>query len=151
VNYLKLSEDQYLKERLEDQIKWYDTKSIRCQKTYKWMKRLELVSAALIPILSTQSSDWVSFALIVSILGAIVVIIEGIVSLGKYHENWIDYRSICETLKQEKYMYLTLTGVYKTSPNEAFDLLVERIESVISKENVNWANLHSAKKGEKSE
>ncbi|WP_342480022.1 DUF4231 domain-containing protein [Paenibacillus sp. FSL L8-0340] len=147
---MKISEDQYLKERLEDQIDWYDTKSIECQKTYKWMKRVELVSAALIPILSTQSSGWVSFAVIVSILGAIIVIIEGLVSLGKYHENWIEYRSICETLRQEKYMYLTLTGVYKTNPDEAFDLLVERIESVISKENVNWANLHSAKKGEES-
>lgn len=147
---MKISEDQYLVERLEDQIDWYDNSSIKCQKKYKWMKRVELVSAALIPILSTQSSGWISFAVIVSILGAIVVIIEGLVSLGKYHENWIEYRSICETLRQEKYMYLTLTGVYKTTADEAFDLLVERIESVISKENVNWANLHSAKKGEDS-
>lgn len=147
---MKITEDQYFKERLDNQIEWYDMKSGDCQKIYKSMKRVELVAAALIPILSTQSSNWFSVAVIVSILGAVIVVIEGFVSLGKYHENWIDYRSICETLKQEKYMYLTRTGVYKTSSDDTFDLLVERIESVISKENVNWANLHSAKKGEES-
>lgn len=145
---MEISEENYIKERLENQITWYDTKSQKCQKIYKCLKRSELIAAALIPVLSSQSSSWRGIALIISILGAIIVVIEGVTSLGKYHENWIEYRSICETLRQEKYMYLTRSGIYKTSSNEAFELLVERIESVISKENVNWANLHSNKKGE---
>lgn len=140
---MNISEEDYISERLEDQIGWYDKKSISCQKKYKRLKFLEIFSAALIPILSTQSATLWYLVTIVSVLGALIVVIEGVINLGKYHENWIEYRSICETLRQEKYMYLTRTGIYKTPSDEAFGLLVERVESVISKENVNWANLHS--------
>ena len=145
---MPISEVEYLKERLEDQINWYDKKSTKCQKYYKWHKVIEITAAALIPILAAQSSSFKAVAIIISILGSAIVVIEGLVNLGKYHENWIEYRSVSETLKQEKYMYLTQSGVYKTSKEDAFELLVERIESVISKENVNWANLHSNKKGD---
>ena len=42
-------------------------------------------------------------------------------------------------------MYLTRTGVYDTE--SPFKLLVERVESIISKENVNWASLNSNQNG----
>ncbi|OMF48754.1 hypothetical protein BK135_10495 [Paenibacillus peoriae] len=141
-----MTEREYLFERLEDQINWYDKKSSDCQKKYKRLKWVEIGSAAAIPILSGFSSNLQVIAVIISLLGASIAIIESLLSLGKYHENWIEYRGISETLKQEKYMYLTRAGVYKIS--EPFELLVERIESIISKENINWANLNSKKQGE---
>lgn len=140
---MNITEESYITDRLENQISWYDEKSSNCQKKYKCLKIIEISSAALIPILSTQSSTLLYLITIVSLLGALIVVIEGLINLGKYHENWIEYRGICETLRQEKYMYLTRTGIYNISSNAAFGLLVERVESVISKENVNWANLHS--------
>ena len=37
-------------------------------------------------------------------------------------------------------MYLYKTGVYKDDTNR-FEYFVERIESIISQENINWASL----------
>ena len=37
-------------ERLEDQINWYDRKSNYCQRVYKWLKVIEILAAALVPL-----------------------------------------------------------------------------------------------------
>ena len=39
-------------------------------------------------------------------------------------------------------MYQTQTGVYKNEEDK-FALLVERCETIISSENINWANLQT--------
>lgn len=140
---MEITENDYFKERLDQQIEWYDKKSQSHQKSYKWAKRIEFVLAALIPLLSGFSKDLSFFSISVGILGAAITVIEGLLSMSKHHENWIEYRSICETLKQEKYTYLTRTGVYRTE--YPFVLLVERVENIISRENVNWANINSKK------
>lgn len=134
-----MNEEDYLNQRLENQINWYDKKSIGCQKKYKWLKRLEILFATAIPVVISINP----ITIIVSILGGSIAFIEGWLSLSKYHENWIEYRRICELLRQEQYMYLTKSGVYNS--DHTLNYLVERVESIVSKENVNWANLHSEK------
>ncbi|PIC81075.1 hypothetical protein CSV75_04660 [Sporosarcina sp. P18a] len=135
-----MEELEYVKERLDNQIKWYDDKSISHQKIYKRWKIAQIIISASIPFV-VGYVDIVKFlAIIVGLMGVVITCIEGILTLGKYHENWIEYRSICETLRHEKYMYLTKTGVYSNEPS--FINLVERVESVISQENVNWAALN---------
>ena len=57
--------------------------------------------------------------------------------LGQHHENWLEYRTTCESLKHEKYLFLTRTEPYDS--NAAFALLVRRVESLLSKENSAWA------------
>lgn len=140
-----MDESSYIKKRLDDQIDWYDNKSISAQNKYKRLKLIEIIVAALIPVLSIFSQDFIQVTWIIALSGGIITIIEGWLNIANYHENWIEYRSICETLKHEKYMFITGTGVYNT--NDSFKYLVERIESIISKENVNWANLNKKSNG----
>lgn len=137
----------YLEDRLNNQIDWYDKKSISSQKKYKSLKLLEIIMASIIPVLSVFSKDFNFITWIIAIVGSSISIIEGWLAVMKYHENWIEYRSICETLKHEKYMFLTDTGVYST--HNSFKLLVERVESIISKENINWANMNKKSNGGK--
>ena len=137
----------YLEDRLNNQIDWYDKKSISSQKKYKSLKLLEIIMASIIPVLSVFSKDFNFITWIIAIVGSSISIIEGWLVVMKYHENWIEYRSICETLKHEKYMFLTDTGVYST--HNSFKLLVERVESIISKENINWANMNKKSNGGK--
>ncbi len=59
-------------ERLEQQIKWYDTKSASAQKWYKRLKLLEIIMAASIPALAHL------FPTVTAILGAGIVVLEGI-------------------------------------------------------------------------
>lgn len=135
-----MEEESYLKERLEDQIAWYDKKSQWNQKLFKWLRIAEIMAAAAIPFLTgyiTQSSVEIKFT--VGFLGVVVAVIAGIVPLCKFHEHWIQYRTTCETLKHHKYLFLTKSSPY--NDENAFTFLVENIESFISKENSNWQNL----------
>ncbi len=72
-------------------------------------------------------------------MGIVIAFIVGILSLYIFQENWINYRTTTETLKYEKYQFLTKTGVYGDKKNaEVFKMLVTRAEAIISKENTNW-------------
>lgn len=143
-----ISEEQYIEERLDHQIDWYDDKSLSHQRKYRKIKRAVIILAPLIPVLSIFIKyEEFLFSIIIGVLGSLITILEGLLSLGKYQENYIEYRRICETLKHEKYQYLTRTGVY--SEAAPFKLLVERIESIISQENLNWANMQNSSEGEK--
>lgn len=136
-----MTDEEYFQERLDHQIKWYDTKSQKSQKLYKRFKGVEIGISATIPLFAGFISANKIWATVVGILGVIITAIEGWLAITKYHESWIEYRGICETLKHEKYMYLTKTGVYNSE--DPFKLFVERVESIISKENLNWANLNN--------
>ncbi|WP_302848199.1 DUF4231 domain-containing protein [Paenibacillus naphthalenovorans] len=125
--------------RLNNQINWYDTKSNESQKYYKRFQKIEIIAAAVIPLLSGYVSKYEVIPIIVSVLGTVVVVCASISRLGKYHEKWLQYRATCELLKHEKYLFLTSTNPY--NGDEPFRLLVERVESIISAENINWSQL----------
>lgn len=135
-----LEKDEYLKSRLEDQIDWYDKKSSHHQKWYKVLKITEVTMGALIPVITTVQLPW--FATISAIFASCILICESLISIYKHRDNWIDYRRTSELLKHEKFMFLTMTGVYKNE-KDSFALLVERCETIISSENINWANLQT--------
>jgi len=134
-----MKEDEYLKERLEDQLVWYDKKSEHNQKFFKRLRLLEIVSASLIPFLSGMSEKVPCFSWLIGGLGVLIAVSAATSALFKYHENWIEYRTTAEQLKHEKYAYLT--GIKPYDTEEKFDLLVERIEALISKENSAWATV----------
>jgi hypothetical protein len=122
-------------ERLEDQIGWYDRKSNRCQSWYKSMKLLVVGSAALIPFLAgVQAPAWATGG-----LGVLIVVLEGIQQLNQYQHNWITYRSTCESLKHEKFLFLASAGPYLKVEN-ATAALAERIESLVSQEHAKWVS-----------
>ena len=121
-------------DRLDDQITWYDSRSKQNQHRFKGLKYVEIVAAALIPILAAFGGvpAWVA-----AILGGIVVVCEAVLHLNKYQENWLTYRSTAEALKHEKFLFLAHAGAYATSANPRV-LLAERIEALVSNENTKW-------------
>jgi hypothetical protein len=129
-----MSEADPTLERLEDQINWYDRKSNYSQRAYKWLKVIEIVAAALVPL----SAGLHLPAAVTGSLGVLIAVLEGLLQLNQYHHNWIAYRSTCETLKHEKYLYLANAGPYSTTTT-AHALLAERIESLVSQEHAKWA------------
>lgn len=130
-----------MNDRVNDQINWYDNKSTKTQKKFKFYKVITIIVSSLIPVVSIFVSSDISVRLIIGSAGAIITILESVLYLNKYGENWTRYRSICETLKREKFMYLNKAGVY-SEDNGNFEFFVERIETIISQENINWASLN---------
>lgn len=125
-------------QRLEDQIAWYDQKSQSNQKIFRRIKTIEIFAAALIPFLSTlkfREVAWIDGG-----LGVIITVLEGMVHLNQYQQNWIAYRSTCESLKHEKYTYLGKASPYANVP-DPHALLAERIESLVSQEHAKWASV----------
>jgi hypothetical protein len=134
-------------ERLEDQISWYDRKSSANQQTFRRIKVMEIVAAALIPFVSgfrIQQATWVTAG-----LGVLVTVLEGLLHLNQYQQNWITYRSTCEALKHEKYLYLGKAGPY-ASAQDPHSLLAERVESQVSQEHAKWASVQQQEPKAKS-
>lgn len=122
-------------ERLEDQISWYDRKSEASQRRFKVLKAVQVLAAAAIPVVATLDAH----AAVPAALGAAVVLIEGFLQLGQYQQNWIAYRSTCEALKHEKYLFLAGAGPYAGAV-DARPLLADRIEGLISQEHAKWVS-----------
>lgn len=135
----KIAQAEYLKDRLDGQINWYDKKSVANQKAFKRLQVLIIVASATIPFLSgfmDENSLWLK--IVIGLLGLAIATATAILGLYQFQENWLEYRTTCETLRHEKYLFLTGASPY--DEEEPFLLLVERIEGLISKENTNWQN-----------
>ncbi len=138
-----MNEQEYLDLRLDDQLTWYEGKSVRNQRLYKVLRTFELVTAALIPLSAALFNGEPWFAWLAAGLGASIAIASAINGLFRFQENWIQYRATAEQLKHEKFLFLTRTEPY--SDDDAFTLLVQRVESLIAKETSVWAQ--AVKKG----
>lgn len=140
--------EEYMKTRVDDQITWYDNKSTSCQNKYKLTQTIEIILAALIPLLSAYSKDCMLIAIIVGVLGSAIAIIESLTKLYKWHENWIEYRTTCELLKYQKHLFETESAPYNTEPESVENIFVRNIENIISSENNKWkvVNLDESKK-----
>ncbi|HEY0380081.1 MAG TPA: DUF4231 domain-containing protein [Pyrinomonadaceae bacterium] len=122
-------------ERLEDQIAWYGKKSSDNQRMFKTLKTATIVAAVAIPLCAGLGGQ---FAIITGVLGALIALIEAIQQLNQYQQNWTTYRSTCEALKHEKYLFLANAGPYASAENPK-TLLAERVESQVSQEHAKWA------------
>jgi len=122
--------------RLEDQIGWYDRKSMDSQRWYKWLKLLEIAVAAALPVVAAVHSPvWVTGG-----LAALIVVLEGSQHLYQFQEHWITYRSTAEALKHERYLYLAQAGPYMSEDRHRE--LAERLEGLVSQEHAKWAASH---------
>jgi hypothetical protein len=131
--------------RLDEQLGWYDRKSAFSKRWYIRLRLASLVSAAAVPITSTFSHPAVT-----SVLGALIVIVEGVQQLNGFHENWMRYRSTAESLKHEKYLHAALAGPYHAS-DDPTRLLAERVEELVSTEHTTWvsdSSRHQPAKGD---
>lgn len=132
--------DRYLTDRYEDQINWYDKKSVWNQLWYKRLQWGLIILASITPILIAIDalSDKVAWLAAIPLTTAtLVAIFTATIKTFNFQENWLNYRTTCETLRKEKFLYDAGVGAYaRATDKEA--LFVERVESLISRENTLW-------------
>jgi hypothetical protein len=119
-------------ERLEDQLGWYDRKSLAAQQAYKRVKLGQLIVGTAVPVVAGLQIS----AALTATLGALVVVAEGAQQLYQWQTNWVLYRSTAEALKHEKYLYLAAAGPYSTDDRNR--VLAERLEGLVSQEHAKW-------------
>ena len=131
--------NDYLETRYQKQVDWYDKKAIWNHKVYQVFQWTAIILSAFTPILIIVGDGLVRcFAVAVAVL---VAISTAALKTFKYQENWISYRTTCETLRKEYYFYEAGIQGYKgVDDKEA--LFIERVESLISRENTLWVIKH---------
>ena len=75
----------------------------------------------MLAIFSIPYSDKVT-----AVLGLVILVVEGLQQRSQYQTNWISYRSTCEALRHEKYLFLAGVGPYAKG-EQALPLLADRI------------------------
>ena len=130
----------YITQRVDDQIGWYDRKSRTNQQWYKLLRTVEFTGAAFIPFLATYLEPGIpKTKIIIGILGVLITVITATLSLYRHQEHWVEYRTTCESLKKEKFLFLTGSGPYVGASATTLQIFVDRVETLISKQNSNWA------------
>ena len=130
----------YIKERLDDQILWYEKKSAYNKLRFRITQVIIIIASAIIPIINLvvapQQQNPQNALFITAILGTIVTIVTAFSQMEKYFETWILYRTTVETLKREKFLYMNDAADYlNLGDTEKNRLLVERVEVLLSSEN----------------
>ena len=147
----RLDEADYFEQRLDDQIAWFGAKSQSNQKTYKRLRLVEIIAGAAIPLVAGFGHGQWAFSLLIGILGLIVAVIAGALSLFRFQENWTQYRATAESLKQERFLYLARAFPYgaENRGDKAFELLVQRVEFILKTERSEWIQaMQAAGQGE---
>lgn len=138
---------EYIESRYKDQIEWYGNRASKNKKLYVVFQWGVIVFSASLPVLIASVPDkWQWCTVLISIVLAI-----GTAALKafKFQENWINYRTVSETLKKEKYYYdAGLNDYADVADKEA--TFVERVESMISRANSLWVTTHMQKEDENS-
>ncbi|MBW1962040.1 MAG: DUF4231 domain-containing protein [Deltaproteobacteria bacterium] len=133
--------DKYLTERYHDQVKWYGEKAATNKRLYQVFQWSVIVLSSALPVFIASLSPeyrWTTVGIAIGTAG---------LKTFKFQELWISYRTIAETLKKEEHFYRAQIGDYQDADDREA-LFVERVESLISKENTLWVITHMQKDGE---
>ena len=134
--------EQYLTDRYENQLKWYDNQSLQNKRWYQRLQWPTIVLSALVPALVVAHSDRLKW--ITAILAIGLAIATTGLKTFKYQENWVNYRTIAEALKKEKHYYDAGALEYASAEDKE-QLFVERVEVLIATESTSWMAIQTKK------
>lgn len=130
--------DDYLVNRYEDQISYYEKASAKNQKKYKNYQWLLIILSTLTTILAALPSDKLDLKYLIVISAGVVTILSSVLKTFQYQELWISYRSTIEQLRPELFYYKFNVGDYGQADIDKETLFVTRIEGILGKERESW-------------
>lgn len=134
--------ERYLKERYYPQVEWYDKKAMWNQKVYRFLQWGIIILAAITPVFIAVT-ETLGKALPI-VFSSLVAISSASLKAFKYQENWINYRTTCETLRKEIHYYNARIDDYSNA-DDPMGVFVKRVESLISRENTLWLTVQKQK------
>lgn len=120
--------EEYIATRVNCQIDWYEKKARSCQRKYTISQTVEIILAALIPLLSSYANELECVGFIVGVFGAAIAIIKSLSRLYKWPENWIGYRTACDMLRHQKILFETHSAPYSTKAETIDNMFIHNIE-----------------------
>lgn len=151
MNELENNPDQYIKDRLDQYRGWYDSKAVTAKKRYLNSRIWSAISAVLVPIITNISLPELTLSngfiidiskILATILSTIVALLIALEGVLHYREQWKNYRTTEQYLTAQKNIFLNNVGDYASlNKEEAFKLLVDRVEQAITEENAVTLNV----------
>jgi hypothetical protein len=133
-----LDADAYLLDRLNQQLAWLSKASRSNKRTFLRLRILEVLLGTGITIFSPFVTRWGWGPLAIALAGGGIALSGSLLALNRHQENWLRYRGLAESIKRQKYLFLTGTLPYD-DPTTAFPRLVTACESLLSAENSHWS------------
>lgn len=89
-----MDQNEYLEQRLDDQIAWYSKKAATNQSWFKRLQIISIIAAATIPFVTGFIGETsLHLKLLAGGLGLLVAAITAVLGLYKFQENWLEYRT----------------------------------------------------------
>lgn len=145
-NVVQLTPENYIAERLEQYQGWYDKKAVAMKAKYLRMRAMSVIGGSLVPVLinvpyHAELAGVSIVQVIVTLISLGVVISLSLETVFHYREQWKNYRSTEQLLGHEKFYFRTSVGRYRgLSDEDAFRILVERVEEAVAAENAATLN-----------
>ena len=141
------SGDSYIKDRVEDQIQYFDQKASKNQKWYRFLKKTAVVSNILttmtIAVAFTVPDDykvWMGIGALV--LSTLVLATYQWEEFANYGAKWERFRLVAELLKSEKFLYKHQAGPYASGDEKGrHRYLVETVEAIIRGTDISYFSL----------
>ena len=135
---------EYLERRLDPQRKWHNEKAKWNKRRFYTVEVATLLAGAAIPIINLWLAKDPYWAGVLSaILGGVVVVAASVGKLFKFHENWLQYRTLVEALEREKELYSNGAADYAELDEAGRNrLLVERVESILASTTSQFIETH---------
>ncbi|MDQ2646388.1 MAG: DUF4231 domain-containing protein [Myxococcota bacterium] len=144
--YSARTPDEYLRTRLDYKTDAYTRKGDRYRRLHLSGASIAAVSAAAVPVLINWEEVPTVLPTLLSLLVTILVTLEGVFH---FREHWKNYDLMKSFLRQEACLYQAGAGPYhRKAGEEAFVLLVERVEDAIAKERAQTIEMRTSGRAE---
>ncbi len=140
--------EDYLTSRYQKEITYYEEHAIKNKRIYIIFQWIVIALSAVIPVLVVTLED--RYKLLIAGLGVILAIGTTGLKTFKYQETWINYRTVAETLKKEKYFFDAGLEGYDEAVNPKA-LFIDRVEALISREHSLWVSVQHQRKEKKKQ
>jgi hypothetical protein len=126
---------EFIEGRYKEQVEWYSGRASKNKTFYTVFQWITVGFSSAVPAMVIgipQDYKWITAS-----ISVIVAIGTSAIKTFKYQEIWLNYRTISETLKKEHVFFTHLLGDYAKA-DDAGRMFIERIETLISRENSLW-------------
>jgi hypothetical protein len=120
--------------RLDYLLRWYDASALGHHRLYRVMKGAQIALTAFVPVFALIERPWVA-----ATAGALAVLLEGLLQIGRHHQTWLAHRAAAEALKRERVRYLARLAPYDSPEPHA--ALAEMAERLVADELTQWVGL----------
>jgi Protein of unknown function (DUF4231) len=133
-----LDRDAYLSGRVDEQLNWLSRASRSNKRVFLSLRILEILLGTSITVFSPYANRVAWAPLAIALAGGGIALSGGWLALSRSQENWVRYRSLSESLKREKFLFLTGSPPYDRG-DSSFTQFVTATEALMIEERAGWA------------